>query len=93
MHLKLRFRHLRVWSTYKDNVVICLSGGIIHVSSLFRGSISDKELVKQSGPLPLLQPGNQLLADKGFVIRDILTPIGCKVAMPGFLSSKGKFSS
>ena len=43
-------------TTYKGNVVISPSGEIIHISSLFEGSISDKELVKQSGLLSLLQP-------------------------------------
>lgn len=41
-------------TTYKGNVVISPSGEIIHISSLFEGSISDKELVRQSGLLPLL---------------------------------------
>ena len=42
-------------ATYKGNVVISPSGEIIHVSALFEGSISDKELVRQSVLLPLLQ--------------------------------------
>ena len=79
-------------TTYKGNVVISPSGEIIHISSLFEGSISDKELVRQSGLLPLLQPGDQLMADKGFVIQDLLTPLGCEVVMPSFLSSKKQFS-
>lgn len=79
-------------TTYKGNVVISPSGEIIHISSLFEGSISDKELVKQSGLLPLLQPGDQIMADKGFVIQDLLTPLGCSVVMPSFLSSKQQFS-
>ena len=41
-------------TTYKGNVVISSSGEIIHNSFLFEGSISDKELVRQSGLLPLL---------------------------------------
>ena len=79
-------------TTYKGNVVISPSGEIIHVSALFAGSISDKELVRQSGLLPLLEPGDQLLADKGFIIQDLLSPIGCEVVMPAFLSRKGQFS-
>lgn len=51
-------------TTYKGNVVIAPSGEIIHVSALFEGSISDKELVKRSAPFPLLEPGDQLMADK-----------------------------
>ena len=49
-------------TTYKGNVIISPSGEIIHNSSLFEGSISDKELVRQSGLLPLLQPGDQIMA-------------------------------
>lgn len=79
-------------TTYKGNVVISPSGEIIHISSLFEGSISDKELVKQSGLLSLLQPGDQIVADKGFVIQDLLTPLGCSVVMPSFLSCKQQFS-
>ena len=79
-------------TTYKGNVVILTSGEIIHTSSLFEGSISDKELVRQSGLLPLLQSGDQIMADKGFVIQDLLTPLGCSVVMPSFLSSKQQFS-
>ena len=79
-------------TTYKGNVVISPSGEIIHISSLFEGSISDKELVRQSGLLPLLQPGDQLMADKGFVIQDLLTPLGCEVIMPSFLSVNKQFS-
>lgn len=78
-------------TTYKGNVVISPSGEIIHISSLFEGSISDKELVRQSGLLPLLQPGDQLMADKGFVIHDLLTPLGCEVIMPSFLSVNKQF--
>ena len=79
-------------TTYKGNVVIAPSGEIIHVSALSEGSISDKELVKRSGPFPLLEPGDQLMADKGFDIKDILEPIGCEITIPAFLASKGKFS-
>lgn len=67
-------------TTYKGNVVISPSGEIIHISSLFEGSISDKELVRKSGLLPLLDPEDQLMADKGFIIQDILDLIPLTVA-------------
>lgn len=79
-------------TTYKGNAVITQSGEIIHVSALFEGSISDKELVKWSGLLPLLEPGDQLMADKGFDIKDMLQSIGCEITFPAFLAaSKGLF--
>ena len=79
-------------TTVKGNIVISPSGEVIHVSGLFSGSISDTKLVKRSGLLDLLEPGDQILADKGFTIQDLLTPIGCEVAIPAFLSSKGQFT-
>lgn len=73
-----------MYTTYKGNVVISPSGEIIHISSLFEGSISDKELVKQSSFSPLHQTGDQIMADKGFVIQDLLAPLGCSVVIPSF---------
>ena len=79
-------------TTVKGNIVISPSGEVIHMSGLFSGSISDKELVKRSGLLDFLEPGDQILADKGFTIQDLLTPIGCELAIPAFLNSKGQFT-
>ena len=31
------------------------------------------------------------MADKGFTIQDILTPLGCEVVMPSFFSKKNNF--
>ena len=61
------------------------------MSLLCEGSISDKELVTKSGLSKLLEPGDELMADKGFLIQDLLTPIGCSVTMPLF-SSKTQFA-
>ena len=62
------------------------------MSLLYKGSILGKELVKKSGLLKLFEPGDELMADKGFVIQDLLAPIGCSVTMPSFLSSKTQFA-
>lgn len=42
------------------------------VSNLFSGNISDKELVRKSGFLDKLIPGDAIMADKGFNIQDLL---------------------
>lgn len=42
------------------------------VSKLYSGSISDKEIVNVSGFLDKLQPGDAVMADKGFNIQDYL---------------------
>ena len=42
------------------------------MSQLYSGSISDKEIVNVSGFLEKLQPGDAVMADKGFNIQDYL---------------------
>ncbi|CAB4011932.1 Hypothetical predicted protein, partial [Paramuricea clavata] len=66
------------YSTYKSRntfkLLVSISP-IAHfnfVSNLFSGSISDKEIIRQSGFLDKLQPGDAIMADKGFNIQDLL---------------------
>ena len=59
------------------------------------GSISDKEIVKQSGLVNLLEEGDAVMADKGFLIfRDILAFKKVKLVSPAYcrgprLTAKG----
>ncbi len=52
---------------------------------LYPGSISDKELTRQSGILDLLEPGDSIMADKGFDREQYLIPLGVKLNIPPFL--------
>jgi hypothetical protein len=63
---------------------------ITFVSQLYPGSISDKAIVEKSGFLKHLVPGDLVLADKGFLIQDIV-PNGVYVNIPPFLNN-GKFT-
>ena len=65
------------WSSYKHWNTAKLLVGITptvvsFIPPLWTGSISDKEIVKQSGLLNLLEAGDAVMADKGFLIRDLL---------------------
>ena len=65
----------QTFSSYKNHKVligITPSGAISFVSKLYGGSISDCELMIQSGILDLLEPGDSVMADKGFTIADLL---------------------
>ena len=80
-------KHSESYSTYKSHTTLkCLlgvdpKGGIMFVSQLYEGSISDKEIVKRSGFLDILRQkittqeinkGDGIMADKGFDIHNEL---------------------
>ena len=62
------------WSNYKHHntlkvlVVIAPSSGIMFISLAYPGSISDKEITKQSGYLKMMEPYTELMVDKEFNI-------------------------
>lgn len=78
------------WSNYKHNnttkvlVAIMPSGAIVFKSSVYVGSISDKEIVKKSGFLNKLEAGDDVMADRGFNIRDLLLFKKATLNMPSF---------
>lgn len=46
--------------------------------------VSDKVLTQESGFLYLIEPGNVILADRGFTIADDLAVYGAKLEIPAF---------
>ncbi|XP_074528408.1 uncharacterized protein LOC141791682 [Halichoeres trimaculatus] len=68
-------------SDYKDSTTLqglvgfSPSGEITFVSRLFEGSVSRKEMTKQSGILSLLEEGDEVIADESFLISDLLSAI------------------
>uniref|UniRef100_A0A3B4C1M9 THAP-type domain-containing protein n=1 Tax=Pygocentrus nattereri TaxID=42514 RepID=A0A3B4C1M9_PYGNA len=82
-----------MYSTYKSHctmkglVGIAPHGAVTFVSSLYAGSVSDKELIKQSGLAKLLTEEMAVMVDKGFLITDC---VKCKVYCPPFLSKQSQ---
>ena len=60
------------------------NGVITLASKLFPGSVSDKEMVIQSQVLEQTRPGDIVMADKAFLIHDIM-PTGVGLNIPPFL--------
>lgn len=88
----------KCYSTYKSGytlkslVGIAPHGALTFVSSLFTGNMSDVEITKLSNILDLLQPGDEIMADKGFTLDSILEGTGVTLCIPPFLSSQGQFT-
>lgn len=65
-------------------------GAVTFVSSLYTGSISDREITRCCGLLDLLENNDPVMADKGFDIEDIFHKKKIKLNIT--LQSKGQFS-
>ena len=89
----------QLYSTYKRNTTlkglggIAPHGAITFVSAFYTGSISDKEITRVSGILDLLEPGDTIMADKGFDIGDMLRDKGIGLNLPPFVHCSGQFSA
>lgn len=76
------------WSEYKHhNTVKCLvaitpQGSICYVSELYGGRSSDRHIVRTSGFLDYINPGDQVLADRGFGVREELLMKQATLVLP-----------
>ena len=91
---KITWSNYKHWNTAKLLVGITPTGVVSFIPPLWTGSISDKEIVRQSGLLDLLEEGDAVMADKGFVILDLLTFRKVHLVSPAYcrgpcLSAKG----
>jgi len=82
------------WSSYKHHntvkflVGITPAGRFCFVSSAWSGNVSDRKLVQHSGFLQCVEAGDDIMADRGFLIRDLLALRGATVNIPPFASGK-----
>ena len=99
-------KHSETYSTYKSHTTfksligVDPNGGIMFVSQLFEGSISDKQIVLRLGFLETVKQkvqcgepkeGDAMMADKGFDIGDDLAKVKLQLNIPPFLRGKVGF--
>ena len=77
----------------KGLIGIAPHGAVTFVSSLYTGSISDKEITRCCGILDLLEEGDAVMADKGVNIENILHGRSVSLNIPPFLQKKQQFSA
>ena len=84
------------FSTYKDSntlkalVGITPSGSVCFISDLYGGSISDKEITSKSGFINKLQRGDEVMANRGFNIQEMLASKSVRVNVPPFMNQSGQ---
>ena len=88
----------QTWSNYKHHnmfkVLIGISpnGQVIFVSKLWGGRVSDKYITEKSGLLKYLKPGDNVMADRGFEITNILPP-GVGLNIPPFKAARAQLTA
>ena len=87
---KQTYSSYRGMNSFKVLIGVAPNAAITYVSPLYPGSTSDKVIVQKSGVLSHFVAGDLILADKGFLIQDIV-PQGVSVNIPPFLDNT-KFS-
>ena len=79
---QLTFSNYKNHNTFKALIGITPSGAISYISSLYGGCISDRQLTILCCILDRLEPGDLIMAGKGFLIADLLQPIGVSLNIP-----------
>ena len=79
---QLNFSSYKNHNTAKAMAGITPSGAFSFISDLYGGSISDRELFLRSGILNRLEPGDAVMADKGFNVADLLESRGVTLNIP-----------
>ena len=75
----MTFSSYKNHNTLKGIIAVTPSGA---VSQLYGGNISDRELTERCGLLDLLEPGDSVMADRGFTIADMLDVRGVNLNIP-----------
>ena len=79
-------------NTVKFLIAITPCGTISFLSDCWGGRVSDKVLTQESGILDLLEPGDTVLADRGFTIDEDVILHGAKLEIPAFTRGKKQLS-
>ena len=84
----------KTWSSYKQHntyklLVACTPNGYISFeSNLWTGNASDRKITFNSGFLDYVEPYGDIMADRGFCIRDALALMNATFNIPPFTNKK-----
>lgn len=79
-------------NTFKVLVGVSMTGATVFVSKLWGGSASDVQITRESSLLQMLEKGDAVMVDKGFIhLKSDLKKLGVKLYCPPF-KTKSQFS-
>lgn len=84
----------KTWSSYKSHntvkllVAVTPRGSICYLSRLWSGNVSDRQITKESGFMNFIERDDDVMADRGFLIRDLLANKSATLNIPPFSLGK-----
>ncbi|KAL4009730.1 hypothetical protein ACER0C_003582 [Sarotherodon galilaeus] len=82
------YSHYYSHNTVKYLVAVAPCGVIMFVSAAYGGRCSDKFITMDSGILTYLKPGDEVMADRGFTIKDLLFERKVRLVIPAFTKKR-----
>ena len=76
------YSNYRKHNAVKFLIGITPTGVICFLSKCWGGRVSDQELTRNSGFLKLIEPGDMILADRGFLIEEDVALQGARLVIP-----------
>ena len=89
---QLGYSAYKYHSTCKVLIGVAPSDACMFVSDCFEGSISERQITKDSKILEKILPGDVILADCGFTIHDLCAEKGATLEIPPFLNGRKEFT-
>ncbi|XP_045920230.1 uncharacterized protein si:dkey-56d12.4 [Micropterus dolomieu] len=86
------YSHYYSTNTIKYLVAIAPCGLVMFISPTYGGRCSDKFITQESGFLEYLHPGDEVMADRGSTIRDLLFERRVNLVLPAFIHKGGQLS-
>lgn len=87
------FSHYKGNNTIKYLVCVSPSGFIMFISDAFAGKSSDKYITMNCGFLDHLRPGDEVMADRGFTIHNLLQERLVKLNIPAFTHRRAQLTN
>ena len=84
------------YSTYKNTTKVLIGitpGGMVsYVSPTYAGCAGDRQIVDRSPVTSMCDPGDPIMADKGFDVQDIFAPFNVTVNIPTCFRKKNRMT-
>ena len=87
------YSHYYACNTVKYLIATAPSGLIMYISEAYGGKCSDRHITANSGFLDYLHAGDEVMADRGFTIQDLLDERKVRLVLPAFTRKKSQLTN